>query len=107
MRTTSWVMLLILPERRAQHARSPLRIHAPPRHSNAHAPSGRLPAGESVGATKKGLRGDSRREADLFFERRTAAPQQDYGHTHGVSGVSPSGTLTRWAWRASGSGALR
>ncbi len=32
-----------------------------------HAPTGRLPAGKSVGATRKGLRGDEGREADFVF----------------------------------------
>ena len=71
----------------------------------------RHPAGspkcESDGASKKGLRGDEGREAILFFERHCRRPAQDYGHTHGVSGVSPSRSFTGWAWRASGSSPTR
>ncbi len=72
--------------------------------------STRQPAGsperELVGASKKGLRGDEGREADFVFERHCRRPAQDYGHTHGVSGVSPSRSFTGWAWRASGSSGL-
>ena len=74
-----------VPRQATPGAKSPARHYSP---KAAHGGSSREAA--PPGLKMKGLRGGRRREAVCFLSGVSTAPQQDFRHTRGVSGVSPS-----------------